>query len=324
MMTGTDVTTRTTPLSPSTFAEAVKFAEMMASSTMVPADYRGKPANVLLALQYGAELGLAPLQAMQSIAVINGRPSVYGDALLAIATASPLCEDVIERFEGAGDTLTAVCEARRRGRTPVVRTFSVSAAKRAGLWGKSGPWSQYPRRMLQHRARGFALRDAFPDLLRGLISVEEAQDTPARQMIDVTPPAEQPPLSDDLDVFAAERAANALEELTDAAPDIEEVEKAPFVDAPAEEPTAPSAAAPDTDLLGDPPASDDLYVPLPRRPTPGDLEYFGRQLLNAIAEDRSRQRLARLRLANEGGIGQLKALPDLYGEVMQSFAQRSA
>ena len=55
-------------------------------------------------------------------------------------------------------------------------------AKRAGLWGKSGPWTQYPDRMLLFRARGFALRDAFGDYLRGLRTVEEQGD-----IIDVTP-----------------------------------------------------------------------------------------------------------------------------------------
>jgi hypothetical protein len=65
--------------------------------------------------------------------------------------------------------------------------FSVADAKRAGLWGKSGPWTQYPRRMLQLRARGFALRDAFPDVLKGLVTAEEAQDYPQ-----ASPPAEAP------------------------------------------------------------------------------------------------------------------------------------
>jgi hypothetical protein len=62
-----------------------------------------------------------------------------------------------------------------------VGRFSVADAKRAGLWGKSGPWTQYPRRMLQLRARGFALRDAFPDVLKGLVTAEEAQDYPATE-----------------------------------------------------------------------------------------------------------------------------------------------
>jgi hypothetical protein len=73
----------------------------------------------------------------------------------------------------------------------VVAKFSVEDAKRAGLWGKQGPWSAYPKRMMQMRARGFALRDAFPDVLKGLITAEEAQDYPdeakPKQARDITP-----------------------------------------------------------------------------------------------------------------------------------------
>jgi hypothetical protein len=196
------VTTRSTPLSPTTFAEAERFAQMMAKSTMVPPDYRGKPENIMFAMQFGAELGLSPLQSVQSISNINGKWAVYGDALLAIVLASPLCEDVIERLDGEEDNLRAICEARRRGAAPKIQMFSVADAKKASLWGKQGPWTQYPRRMLQWRARGFALRDAFPDLLRGVITVEEARDIPESGMVDVTPTAPEP-LGADLDAFAA-------------------------------------------------------------------------------------------------------------------------
>lgn len=168
-------------LAPRTFDEALRFAELIAQTNMVPQAYRGKPADVLVAIQMGAELGLAPMQALQNIAVINGRPSVWGDALLAIVRASPLCEDVQEEVRGQGDDLVAICIAKRRNASPVTATFSVADAKRAGLWGKAGPWQTYPRRMLQMRARGFALRDAFPDLLRGLITAEEALDIPAAE-----------------------------------------------------------------------------------------------------------------------------------------------
>ena len=58
------------------------------------------------------------------------------------------------------------------------RKFSVADAKKAHLWGRRGPWENYPERMLQMRARGFALRDSFPDALKGVITVEEAQDFP--------------------------------------------------------------------------------------------------------------------------------------------------
>jgi hypothetical protein len=164
---------------PTTLAEAVQFSEMLASSSMVPRAYQGKPQDVLVCVQWGYEMGLAPMQALQNIAVINGKPSVYGDAAMALVQASAVCEDVEEYFEEEGTVNpVAVCVAKRKGRKPVTAKFSVEDAKRAGLWGKQGPWSAYPKRMMQMRARGFALRDAFPDVLKGMITAEEAQDYP--------------------------------------------------------------------------------------------------------------------------------------------------
>jgi hypothetical protein len=184
-------------LSPQTFDQLVKFSEFAANSDLMPRDYKGKPANVFLAVQMGSELGLAPMQAINSIAVINGRPGVWGDGMIGLCRQSPLCEDIREWIEGEGDERTAFCEAKRRGAaSPTTARFSVADAKKAGLWqtearvkrrGRDGgtyeaendsPWYRYPDRMLQNRARGFCLRDAFPDLLRGLKSVEELRDTP--------------------------------------------------------------------------------------------------------------------------------------------------
>ncbi len=168
-------------LAPATFGELVEFAEIAARSQFVPKDYRNHPEDILLAVQLGSEVGLRPMQSLQNIAVINGRPAVWGDALPGLCRASPVFEDLIESFEREDDPdfLIAVCTAKRHGSTPVTARFSVMDAKRAGLWTKPGPWQTYPRRMLQMRARSFALRDCFPDVLKGLISVEEAQDLPA-------------------------------------------------------------------------------------------------------------------------------------------------
>ena len=164
---------------PTNLTEAIQFSDMLASSNMVPKQYQGKPQDILVCVQWGFELGLAPMQALQNISVINGKPSVYGDAAMALVQASPVCEDVEEYFEDTDKpNFVAVCIASRKGRKPVTVRFSVEDAKRAGLWGKQGPWSAYPKRMMQMRARGFALRDAFPDVLKGMITAEEAQDYP--------------------------------------------------------------------------------------------------------------------------------------------------
>ena len=171
------LTTTNRGFAPTTLSEAMTFSDMLANSSMVPRAYQGKPQDILVCVQWGMEMGLAPMQALQNIAVINGKPSVYGDALMALVQASPVCEDIEEFFEHEGTpNPVAVCVAKRKGRKPVTAKFSVEDAKRAGLWAKQGPWTAYPKRMMQMRARGFALRDAFPDVLKGMITAEEAQD----------------------------------------------------------------------------------------------------------------------------------------------------
>ena len=173
-------------LTPASLTEAMTASEAMARSQLVPKEFVGKPSNILVAMQWGNELGLSPMQSLQNIAIINGKPTMYGDALLALVRADPRCLGVEEKVEGEGDEQVATCTIKRgvsvmvgdREPEEVTRTFSVADAKQARLWGKQGPWQQYPRRMLGMRARGFCMRDAFPDVLRGVITTEEAADYP--------------------------------------------------------------------------------------------------------------------------------------------------
>ena len=163
-------------LAPQNFRDAVEFSKMVANSAFVPKEFRGKPAEILAAIQFGFELGVGPMQAMQNIAVINGKPSVYGDLALALVQASGLMEYIKETDDGH----TATCETRRKGYpAPCITTFSDDDAKAADLLGKAGPWKQYRKRMRQFRARGFNLRDNYADVLKGLITREEAEDYPA-------------------------------------------------------------------------------------------------------------------------------------------------
>lgn len=196
-----------TDFSPRTLDEALRLCDMLAKSEMVPKDYQGKPANILVAIQAGAEIGLKPVQSMWNIAVINGRPSLWGDAQLALVRSSPHCEYVDETFDEQG---TAVCRAKRRGepREHVV-TFSVEDQKTAGLLGKTGPHTQYPKRMRQLRARGFALRDKFTDVLKGIPQTEE--------LLTIPPAAET--------VAELPRNATAVQIATVAAPKVERTER---------------------------------------------------------------------------------------------------
>lgn len=158
---------------PTTLAETFKLSQAIAASGMAPKAYGADENKIMVGIIAGMEVGLTPFAALQSIAVIGNNPAIWGDGALALVQASGLLDDMEETDDGN----TATCRLVRRGRTtPIVRSFSTEDAKKAGLSGKSGPWTQYPARMRQMRARGFALRDGFSDVLKGLRIAEEVRD----------------------------------------------------------------------------------------------------------------------------------------------------
>lgn len=177
-------------LLPTTIDEAYRMGKAFALAGMLPKSYgSGNPeemaAKAFTAMQLGAEVGMSPMQSIQSIAVVNGMPSIWGDAQKALVINHHSCEYIKESYEDEPyqDNFKAVCIVKRRGQDEVREEFSVADAKAAGLWKKSGPWTTHPKRMLRYKARSFVLRDNFPDVLKGLThSVEEMQD-----IKDVTP-----------------------------------------------------------------------------------------------------------------------------------------
>lgn len=162
----------------STLDDMWRFAQCVVKSGFAPKGME-KPESVLIALEMGYEVGLSPMAALQNTAVVNGRPTIYGDAALALVRGSGLLDFYEEKQVGtkSKDDFGYCVTAKRKGDTSSYsETFTVADAKVAGLWGKTGPWSQYPARMLKFRARGFLLRDAFGDVLKGMRTYEEASD----------------------------------------------------------------------------------------------------------------------------------------------------
>jgi hypothetical protein len=177
------MTNALTQLGPQSFTEVMQLAEIAAKSGLVPPAYRGKVQDIIIAMEKGAEVGLSPLQSLDSISVINGKAAMWGDALLAVCMAHATFIDIQEGWDNK-DTEQAVahCKVRRLNRLGEVSVyeyeFSVDMAKTARLWNNKSkiPWIQYPMRMLQMRARTFCLRTAFADALKGFGSVEEIRD----------------------------------------------------------------------------------------------------------------------------------------------------
>jgi hypothetical protein len=184
------------PIVPTNIEQVWRFAEMVAKSGMSPKGME-RPETITVAIMHGLEIGLTPLMALQRIAVVNGRPTIWGDAAMGLVRASGRAEYVRESIRGEGEQMVAVCTVKRRDESePHTSEFSVADAKKASLWGKAGPWQQYPKRMLQMRARAFALRDTFADVLGGLYLREEMEGVGNgnghSDMRDVTPRDEPP------------------------------------------------------------------------------------------------------------------------------------
>lgn len=156
----------------------MQLATKLASSELIPKSFRGKPQDLFICWAMGYQVGLSPEQSQQCIAVINGKPTMWGDDMLALCMSHKDFEDIQEYpIRNQDDTIIGyICTVTRKGKKPKNSEFTLEMAKRAGLLAKGGVWTQYPERMLKLRARGFCLRDSFPDALKGIKPREEVED----------------------------------------------------------------------------------------------------------------------------------------------------
>lgn len=200
---------RILPIIPNTIEEAYRYAQNIIKAGLAPASYeydrdaideKGReltgadPQKVMIGIMKGLEVGLPPITALSTIAIINKRPCIWGDGAMALVQKA----DVVDRYEitelGPKPEETEkvgieqftneygfLCRIWRKNQsTPYEGRFTVADAKRAGLWAqpKRQPWMLYPKRMLRNRAVAFALRDGFADCLAGLQIREEVEDMP--------------------------------------------------------------------------------------------------------------------------------------------------
>ena len=158
------------------FEEAMKIAKMLADSKLVPTQYQGHPEDILIACSWGESLGLKPLPALNAIAVVNGRPQLFGDALKALIMKHGTIE---EHWDNENGVWTMI--AHRKGYPDVTWSYGYNDAIAAGhvsynpqsnTFGlgarKSDAWAKYTKRMCQLKCRNFVIRDAFPDVIQGI------------------------------------------------------------------------------------------------------------------------------------------------------------
>lgn len=149
-------------------SERMRYAQALAAADLLPASYRRKPANILVAMEYGKSLGLDPVTAMQMVHVVEGKPTASAQLIGALVRRSG------HRLRVTGDDKHAVAEIVRRDDPDFVfrSEWTLARAQAAGLAGK-GPWKQYPGAMLKARAITEVARDACPEALAGVAYTPE-------------------------------------------------------------------------------------------------------------------------------------------------------
>ena len=188
-----------------------KFAGALVASGAVPTVGKGQKmdqATVFAMVQAGLEFGLTPMASLTNMKCINGRTGPMGKIAKGKVLSSGMVKggirDGMVGKYGDADYRCVVVSTRADDGVEVETSFSVRDAKRAGLWGKSGPWSEYPDQMLYYRALGFHLDKVYPDVMMGVVIAEALQDYPVDEPATTLVPLEKPENDPILDMLVEE------------------------------------------------------------------------------------------------------------------------
>lgn len=180
-----------------TIEDAFRLAEMAMQSGLVPSGFKNAQA-VMIAWQFGAELGLTRMQSLFNIAVVNGRPSIWGKAIVGIVMSKGVLEDFKEHLEGTGEDRTAIVMVKRKGlASECTKRFSVAQARKAGLMAKD-TYQKYVDDMITYKARARAFSTLFGDVLCGLPLAEDILEVIANEPASSGNPPTQEPIKDAL------------------------------------------------------------------------------------------------------------------------------
>lgn len=167
--------------------DRIEHAKIVAQSSLIPAEYRGKPADIIWAMDIGDALGVPYTQVMQSMVVARGKMTMSADLMGAIVRRA----GHKLRLREDGDSVTATLIRADDTDYEFTVTWDKAKAQAAGLWGSRGPWQQYPRQMLRARAITEVCRQGASDALAGTVyTAEELEPAPTQNA--PQKPAQQP------------------------------------------------------------------------------------------------------------------------------------
>lgn len=222
---------------PASIDEALAVSKLLVSSRLLPRSIT-TPEAAFAVIVTGRELGLSAMQALRAIHIVEGKPTLSADLMVALVKRSEACL-YFRLVESSA--VVATYEAHRRGEPgPTRLSFSMEEAKAAGVTGKDN-WRKYPAAMLRARCAAALARAVFPDLVLGVCDPDELAPT-----IDVTPtaaPTPAPVVSEAVSAptpapAPAPAARRTKRSEPPPAPAPEHVVEAEVVEVPAEEPSA--------------------------------------------------------------------------------------
>ena len=305
---------------PKSIEEIWRVAGMISSADMAPKSYKLDQNAIAVGIMHGMEVGFTPMAALQSIAVINGMPSIWGDGALALIEASGLLEDKKEWLDtDKNGGLVAHCHMKRRGRpTWTEQQFSWEDAKIAKLVGKD-TYQQYGKRMLQRRARAWAMTDGFSDVLRGLHirevtdagELEEQSDGSYAPKVSAPRPTRQiapQPAHEEAEEGEAELNSQFRETMREDGP-------------------AKATSATKSENRADPSTGEisDTDAPNPISFTKADAIKFGPQIKKAILGLDSLPMAEKFELEHADALAAIKDhLPTLHTEIVEMLAARTS
>ena len=174
------------------FQMAKQAAEMLASSSMVPAAYQNNPGSCFIAINTALRLRMDPLMVMQNLYVVHGTPSWSGKFAIALIQTCGKFTGIKFEERRAGERLVEmrlVATKKETGEECRGVWVTEEMAKKEKWLEKNGSkWATMPELMYRYRAAAFFARTECPEVLNGLSVEGEAEDIAGKSQPDIKPP----------------------------------------------------------------------------------------------------------------------------------------
>lgn len=195
----------------------LKYSEILAESTIIPAHYKGNKGDIFVAVQTAYRMNLDPMMVMQGTYVIQGKLGMTSAFAISLANSSGLfvggiryrVQKLGEDIEGSVEfynngtkdkkkvqfsniQVTAYTNLKSNGEE-ISYTIGMKEAITEGWTIKAGnKYQSLPELMLRYRAATLLIRTHAPEVINGMHMVEEIEDVQsARAMRTVESPITQ-------------------------------------------------------------------------------------------------------------------------------------